>query len=178
MGGLASTAGLFLADDADDDVEDMELSEHSVVVELESSSISDDDDGDEDALFRSLALLGLFETAVAATAGEVNAAEGSSLGGVLDRRFFWDRLSDGGSAALLDSGAGEVGLELLKPPLNLDVKSFHVLLNAPPFPFDILALDLPPDFLLEPLPWLFLVLPPGPVLGAFSGVSSTVDTGL
>lgn len=174
MGGLASTAGLVLADDADDDVEDMELSEHSVVVELESSSIN----VDEDALFRSLALLWLFETAVAATAGEVNAAEGSSLGGVLDRRFFWDRLSDGGSAALLDSGAGEVGLGLLKPPLNLDVKSFHVLLNAPAFPFDILALDLPPDFFLEPLPWLFLVLPPGPVLGAFSGVSSTVDTGL
>lgn len=152
LGGLASTAGLVLADDDVEDMVEEELSEHSVVVELESSSISDDD-ADEDALFRSLAL-GVFETAVAAAADdETNAAEGSSLGGVLDRRFFWDRLSDGDSAAaLLDSGADEVGLGLVKPPLNLDVKSFHVLLNAPAFPLDILALDLPPDFFLEPLP--------------------------
>lgn len=141
----------FLADDADDDDEDMaeeELSEHSVVVELESSSISGDED--DDALFRSLALeLLLFETV---TAG------GSSLGGVLDRRFFWDRLSVGsGDAAAVDLfavdsiGGGGVCFEL-KPPLILDVKSFHVLLNAPAFPLDILALDLPPDFFLEPLP--------------------------
>lgn len=149
LGGLASMAGLVLADE---DVEDMELSEHSVVVELESSSISD-----EDALFRSLAI-GAFETAVVAIdtaatdADETNAAQGSSLGGVLDRRFFWVRLSDGDSAALLDSVADEVGLGLLKPPLNLDVKSFHVLLNAPAFPLEILAFDLPPDFFLEPLP--------------------------
>lgn len=87
LGGLASTAGLVLADDDVEDMVEEELSEHSVVVELESSSISDDD-ADEDALFRSLAL-GVFETAVAAAADdETNAAEGSSLGGVLDRRFF------------------------------------------------------------------------------------------
>lgn len=149
LAGLASTAGLVLADDDAEDMVEEELSEHSVVVELESSSISN-----EDALFRSLAL-GMFETAVVAAAAateETIAVEGSSLGGVLDRRFFWDRLSDGDSAALLDSGADEAGLGQLKPPLNLDVKSFHVLLNAPAFPLDILALDLPPDFFFEPLP--------------------------
>lgn len=86
MGGLASTAGLVLADEDVEDMVEEELSEHSVVVELESSSISDDD-ADEDALFRSLAL-GVFENTVAAAAGETNAAEGSSLGGVLDLRFF------------------------------------------------------------------------------------------
>lgn len=143
----------FLADDADDDDDDdeemveEELSEHSVVVELESSSISGEDD---DALFRSLALeLLLFETV---------AEEVSSLGGVLDRRFFWDRLSVGsGDAAAVDlfavdSVGGDGVCFELKPPLILDVKSFHVLLNAPAFPFDILALDFPPDFFLEPLP--------------------------
>lgn len=86
LGGLASTAGLVLADEDVEDMVEEELSEHSVVVELESSSISDDD-ADEDALFRSLALR-VFETAVAAADDETNAAEGSSLGGVLDRRFF------------------------------------------------------------------------------------------
>lgn len=161
--------------DADDDAEDMveeELSEHSVVVEMESSSITDDVDG---ALFRSLALL--FETAIGAADVEVNAAVSSSLGGVLDRRFFWDRLSVG-SVVLFDSDTGDVAFGLEKPPLNLDVKSFHVLLKVPAFPLDSFALDLPPDFFLEPLPWLVLVLALGPVVGAFSGASSPVDIGL
>lgn len=109
--------------DSEDIVED-DTSELSVVVELESSSIA--------TLLRSLGLLLVLLVMIGVETGgwfELDARGGiSSLGGVIDRRLFWDRLSVSGEDLLAVSS---VDLEL-KPLPSFEVKSFQVLLNALP----------------------------------------------
>lgn len=103
--------------DNEDMVED-DVSELSVVVELESSSIP--------TLFRSLVLL-LLRMVVGMETFELEARGWfSSLGGVIDRRLFCARLSFSGEDLLV---VGSVDLEL-KPLPSFEVKSFQVLLNA------------------------------------------------